>query len=419
MDNPPVFILSDQNFPSMVPVEGEGECLKVILIENCALSDLVEVFLGLTRGFDMPAGAVVMMSSASHAAAVGTADYAAYFVRASGALRGAFAGAVTVLHGIPFLLGGTDNSAALRAIAEIEHWVRLTTRGTDTVSATRAIFADSLYGTHEHHDQQCILRLPSSQISTEKSTYITTGFGNLKTAAEPISEEFEKYLLTSLIEELNNLFPMNLATDFICDRFMDSEVFDETMMDRTALILIGASQLRNTGRFFRQEDWRVIDLTTPGWRISENSVKTKVEELKNMAADIDLKSSVCVLQLYDNSIYLVGGPGGVKHLPARDPTGKYHIDGPLIVADKSGVKDLTAKLMPLLRELGECKKVFLTPLARYWLPPVAVKKIISSTTVNRDISPDSTTPSLLCVTALEIPCSPGESPITGYSALTK
>jgi hypothetical protein len=91
MDNPPVFILSDQNFPSMVPVEGEGECLKIILVENCALTDLVEVFLGLTRGFDMPAGTVVLMSSASHAAAVGTADYAADFVRASGALRGAFA----------------------------------------------------------------------------------------------------------------------------------------------------------------------------------------------------------------------------------------------------------------------------------------------------------------------------------------
>jgi hypothetical protein len=373
MDNPPVFILSDQNFPSMVPAEGEGECLKVILIENCALADLVEVFLGLTRGFDMPAGAVVLMSSASHAAAVSTADYASDFVRAWGALRGAFAGAVTVLYGVPFLLGGTENSAALRAIAEIEHWVRLTSRGTDTVSATRAIFADSLYGTHEHHDQQCILRLASSQNSTEKSTYITTGFGNLKTAAEPISEEFEKYLLTSLIEELNNLFPVNLATDFICDRFMDSDVFDETMMDRTALILIGASHLRNIGRFFKQEDWRVIDLTTPGWRISENSVKNKVEEIKNLAEEIDVKTSVCILQLYYNSIYLVGGPGGVKHLPARDPTGKYHVGGPLIVADKPGVKDLTAKLMPLLKELGECKKVFMTPLARYWLAPCCNK----------------------------------------------
>jgi hypothetical protein len=104
----------------MVPVEGEGECLKIILIYNSSLADLVEVFLGVTRGFDVPVGTMVLMASASHAAAVGTADYAADFVQASGLFRGAFAGAVTVMRGIPFLLGGTKNFAAIRSIAEIE-----------------------------------------------------------------------------------------------------------------------------------------------------------------------------------------------------------------------------------------------------------------------------------------------------------
>ncbi len=36
MDIPPVFVLSDQNFPSMIPAggEGDGECLKILLIEH-------------------------------------------------------------------------------------------------------------------------------------------------------------------------------------------------------------------------------------------------------------------------------------------------------------------------------------------------------------------------------------------------
>jgi hypothetical protein len=67
------------------------------------------------------------------------------------------------------------------------------------------------------------------QTSTKKCTYISTSFGNRKTAAEPISEEFEKYLLSSLIEELNHLFPVDLATDLICDRYIDSDVFDENI----------------------------------------------------------------------------------------------------------------------------------------------------------------------------------------------
>jgi hypothetical protein len=73
--------------------------------------------------------------------------------------------------------------------------------------------------------------------------------------------------------------------------------------------------------------------------------------------------------LYDNSIYLVSGPGGVRHLPVRDSAGLYHVDGRLLVADKVGIKELTATLAPLIQELGGCKKLFLTPLARYWLSP--------------------------------------------------
>ncbi len=49
----------------MVLVGGEGECLKIVQVENGSLTELVEVFLGLTRGFDVPAGAVVMLSSPS------------------------------------------------------------------------------------------------------------------------------------------------------------------------------------------------------------------------------------------------------------------------------------------------------------------------------------------------------------------
>jgi hypothetical protein len=44
---------------------------------NGNLAELVRVFLELTRGFAVPAGTVLLLSSASHMAAVGTAEYAA------------------------------------------------------------------------------------------------------------------------------------------------------------------------------------------------------------------------------------------------------------------------------------------------------------------------------------------------------
>jgi hypothetical protein len=40
-----------------------------------------------------------------------------------------------------------------------------------------------------------------------------------------------------------------------------------------------------------------------------------------------------------------------------------------LVADKAGIKDLTGKLVPLIRALNGARKVFLSPLSRYWLDP--------------------------------------------------
>jgi hypothetical protein len=125
---------------------GGGECLKIIQVQNSSLAGLVEVFLGMARGFDVPAGAVVL-SSPSHAAATGTADYASDLICSSGQLRRAFKGGVTVLHGIPFLLGGTCNVPEIRALAEVEHWICRTSTGMDDISAASTAFNGSLRNT--------------------------------------------------------------------------------------------------------------------------------------------------------------------------------------------------------------------------------------------------------------------------------
>jgi hypothetical protein len=66
---------------------------------------------------------------------------------------------------------------------------------------------------------------------------------------------------------------------------------------------------------------------------------------------------------------MTGGPGGEKRLPVKDSAGKYHIEGSLVVADKAAVKDLVLQLAPVLKALGNSRKLVLTPLARYWVGP--------------------------------------------------
>jgi hypothetical protein len=81
-------------------VEGDRECIKVLRIEDGSLLELADVFLGLTRGFTVPAGSVVVLSSASYLALVGTATYAKDF---AGHLVGTMGGGIELVHGIPIL----------------------------------------------------------------------------------------------------------------------------------------------------------------------------------------------------------------------------------------------------------------------------------------------------------------------------
>jgi hypothetical protein len=171
--SPPLFVLSDQNFSPMLPVE--RECVKVVMVENGSLTDLVDVFLSLTKGFAVPAGAVVLIASASRAAAIGAAEYAAEFVREVSRLGRTFTKGVHVMHGVPLLIGGISNTPAIRAIAEIEQWITITSSGTGNISATRAIFAESIRTSKTCTDQQHILRLPINQHSNENCTFISKG----------------------------------------------------------------------------------------------------------------------------------------------------------------------------------------------------------------------------------------------------
>jgi hypothetical protein len=119
---PQVFVLSDQNFPSVLPVEEDGECIKIMRIEDGNVHELVSSFLEVTKGFVVPAGTVVVLSSVSQLARVGTEEYVTQYIGDRGRLLGVFKGGVEVVHGIPILLSGISDRASIRALADCTDW---------------------------------------------------------------------------------------------------------------------------------------------------------------------------------------------------------------------------------------------------------------------------------------------------------
>ncbi len=104
-----------------------------------------------------------------------------------------------------------------------------------------------------------------------------------------------------------------------------------------------------------------------GWRITDHAVKQKTAEIARLGEQIELERVTVVLQSYDNSVFLVGGAGSTRHLPVHDSNGIYHMDGELVLADKAGVKDLSGKMVPLIRALnGEKSSFYLHSLDTGW-----------------------------------------------------
>jgi hypothetical protein len=255
-------------------VEGDGECLKILQIEDGTLVELVEAFLDLTKGFLVPAGSVVVLSSASHLARVGTAAYAADFVGVRGRLVGVMGGGIELVHGFPIFLSGTEDSALIRSIADIAHWLEGISTGRDISKARRAflscIFGDSINtfsadgcagtqyapgknacgagtpeapastGTPEAtvaHPSLSML-MPTSLAKHDYGIYRSHGFVSLPGSVPPCTNELERDLLDALIQDLNTVFMCNLATEFGTDREPQIRVEDDGISSNTRYVFV-------------------------------------------------------------------------------------------------------------------------------------------------------------------------------------
>ena len=98
--SPTCFILSDQNFPLVLPANGMDNCVVIIRVEDASLSDL-STFMRLTRGCDLGIVSVLLISTMNHLGRVGTAAYAEDLVSAFHNIQTTFGGQIRALHGYP------------------------------------------------------------------------------------------------------------------------------------------------------------------------------------------------------------------------------------------------------------------------------------------------------------------------------
>jgi hypothetical protein len=397
---PMVFVVSDQNFPPALPVEDDGgECFKILRVEDAAPHELVDAFLEATKGFIVPAGSVVALSSASHLAWVGAAAYAQEYASARRRLLTAFNGGIEVIHGVPTLMGGISDSNGALALSDFYTWLSHCTAKRD-IFDTNTSFKHSLTHNTVHDTGAEGLPLAPSAAAGSSSTpaagtvtplatvtYHLSMPSNLDkkefsifemkhdissfTSVKPADKNETLELLDSFRLELNAKFSTELAPFVIADESVtsgsDTEA-EEGPYDGIRFIFIGGSHAARTAAAADNIGLDAVNLSVPGFRITSDSVENAAILLEDEVRRSD-KRTIVVFQIFDNNVYLAAQSDGSRSLPVRCKSdGTYHVPGRLELADHNLIKNLVNIATPLLRAAGECEKMILSPLPRYLTP---------------------------------------------------
>jgi hypothetical protein len=242
-------------------------------------------------------GSVVVLTSVSRLAGVGAAKYINEFVNSRNWLLGAFQGGLLVVHGFPIPLCGINDKACIRALTDTVGWLtQVSVNNNGDVVATRNLFkklvleagspeapADTGWsvtpvssdtGSHAA-PAEFRFELPNDLEGKTKSIFLSAP-SFVPDKIEPLSEAIESELLNELILELNTKFLTDLAP-------LTSEPgytsHDENSPSNLRYIIIGGSHASRLADCMDNLDIKVVDLTTPGWLITEKSIDKAVADL--------------------------------------------------------------------------------------------------------------------------------------------
>jgi hypothetical protein len=297
---------------------------------------------------------------------------------------------IELVHGVPILLSGTDDSALIRSMTDLQHWLEHISNGRDIDKARKKCFTVTMgrdisnfsvdgctaLGPPEapagtgppeasvHYAMS--LELPVAKFGNGTGVFRNAGYRELPLSLPPCPPEQERALIEALIDDLNENFMTDLATEFSSARTKDTNPSSaECDTSDYRFVVIGASHACRLASALRETGAEVADLAVPGWKISSESVEAMCVLLKEVLEEEWTGETIVIYQLFDNSSYFGISADGTDSLPAKDRNGIYHVEGPLGMIDRDNFKQLFSAAVPLLRSGGQNKKILISPLSRY------------------------------------------------------
>jgi hypothetical protein len=255
----------------------------------------------------------------------------------------------------PLLWGGCDDPGTIRSVFDVNSWL-VSLPGYPLKAAAQTVLSDLRGGTaavQAAYNNRLVL--PASLAFRSLQSFVSKGPADLRSGVGPLSVERESLFIHALIADLNKNMCLNI--DPLPDLNRDTELPAVS----TPLIMVGGS---HASRMASLMDDRLPSFTRGGWRVGKTAVEGLAHDLAEAKASFPCEA-VVVLQLFDNiSYYTITSEDTI--IPCRkDVTGRYHVDGDLLMAPPEMISPYIRNCIPIMNELENIPKIILSPLPRY------------------------------------------------------
>jgi hypothetical protein len=357
-----VIVLSDQAFPAVIPAASVENCIKILLIENAKLDDLVEEFCKLVGNRRVPPGTLLLLFSASHLADVGTAAYAEDYLEAEKKIKSKFGNLTRVGPLPPLLLDGTNSKQMIRSIFEIENWFTIYYHGDLVFLEDSHVAAQEMLirlGEGKQSLEPWRIRLPGKD---GKKVYSSGGEDSRAVPCniKPLTHLNEKELITGMIRELRSKLALDLDPNPSFERGLGIQSRAKV---RCNYLIVGSSNATRLRQAMESMGHSSCIVHLANWRIGRGCTEGLISMVKEA-----MKSSepdTIVLQLLDSSCFYAKGPDGSRQLATRGPDGRFHMEGEVRVCSREVQLDHFDALKPLLDIFERRRVLIVTPMPRY------------------------------------------------------
>jgi hypothetical protein len=318
-------------------------------------------------GKNLVPGTCVLISSLSYLGRVGVAAYASEWRVCVDMLASRWGG-ILICPLFPILLSEIPGNLFSELVI-LHTWFKKVYAGTNQgLSSSWERFVETLLefsegaGSLDYPDRRPVL-LPSSldPRGNFENIYFSTSSTN-----PSVIFAFEKasiyQLLLSLTVSLRRGFSLTANPEGILARepAVASEGAKETKNVQT-IILAGASNLASLKPIFEANGAKVIDLTKPGWMVSEKNVESLRSEI---AAVVGMEDTAIIFDLFGNSTYKFKHVDGTLVLPMH-MGGGYHLLGDILLDNDRKNGELIELVKPLFSLAKDFLCVIMPPSPRY------------------------------------------------------